>query len=277
MGGWHQIPYARRAGREELDAGMMAVYYENPRQLLVLLAPEFSGRPLSLHRDWSTFEEACTSAVASVAMVRQLAADGVPEQLTPGRESAACTSLVLMTDADRENAALAKAAPVRVVLWSDDEPGALLAALERVRVDRDRNATAVELREAGGLPPQLRTVLVRLFLTGSDGISIDSLAAGAGCDRSTLNRQWRSIAGASSLRLQDVLDWLLLIDAVRLQSRRRKWAGVAAELGVHPRTLTRIAERLAGMSLPQAAAAGELALTTLLRGNLAPLLAAQSA
>jgi AraC-like DNA-binding protein len=256
---------------------MMAVYYEDPRQLLVLLAPEFSGRPLSLHRDWSTFEQACTSAVASVAMVRQLAADGVPEQLTPGRESPACTSLVLVTDDDRENAALAKAAPVRAVLWSGDEPRALLAALERVRVDRDRNATALELREAEGLPPQLRTVLVRLFLTGGGGVGIDDLAEGAGCDRSTLNRQWRSVAGDSPLRLQDVLDWLVLIDAVRLQARRRKWAGVAAELGVHQRTLSRIAERLAGMSLPQAAAAGELALTTVLRGNLAPLLAARPA
>jgi hypothetical protein len=80
--------------------------------------------------------------------------------------------------------------------------------------------------------------------------SVAELAAALGCNRRTLWRQWQVVTRPGvGLRLEDVLDWVLLLHAVGLRGARGNWAAVAAQLGVHPHTLVRTAARLTARPL----------------------------
>ena len=50
-------------------------------------------------------------------------------------------------------------------------------------------------------------------------------------------------------KLEDFVDWLLLLHAVASKSSRNEWDDVASSLDVHPQTLPRIARRNAGFGL----------------------------
>ena len=72
----------------------------------------------------------------------------------------------------------------------------------------------------------------------------------ADVSRRALQSQWKSaVGGRAAWRLEDVLDWILLLEAVFRKENRRNWLEVAAELGVHERTLARYARRLVGVGL----------------------------
>jgi len=80
--------------------------------------------------------------------------------------------------------------------------------------------------------------------------TVKRLAELVGVPPRTLERQWRTAAtGRVAWRLEDVLDWLLLLEAAFRKEDARGWGAVAAELGVHERTLVRLGMRLAGAGL----------------------------
>jgi hypothetical protein len=92
--------------------------------------------------------------------------------------------------------------------------------------------------------------------------SVRQLAAALACDRRTLWRHWRiARAGRMSLRVEDMLDWFLLLHAVGRKIPGRSWSSIAGELQIHPHTLGRIAARLAGRPLRTLSAADQLFLT----------------
>jgi hypothetical protein len=68
---------------------------------------------------------------------------------------------------------------------------------------------------------------------------------------------WRgSVPSGAGLRLQDMLDWNVLLRASILRTQSSSWVGIAAKLSVHEHTLARSAKRLAGLTLRELAAAG---------------------
>jgi hypothetical protein len=56
-------------------------------------------------------------------------------------------------------------------------------------------------------------------------------------------------------RLEDLLDWILLVEAVALRPDMQSWAAVAHSLGVHERSLARSARRFLNSGLRNVAAA----------------------
>ena len=78
-----------------------------------------------------------------------------------------------------------------------------------------------------------------------------------GCDRRTLWRMWRSaVPDQAGIRLQDMLDWNVLLRATVLRMQCSSWVGIATRLSVHEHTLARAAKRLTSMTLRDLAASG---------------------
>ncbi len=76
------------------------------------------------------------------------------------------------------------------------------------------------------------------------------------------------------LRLEDFLDWLLVLHALGRKRPDCAWPRVAEELGVHERTLGRLARRLTGRPLRDLNRSGQAVVTALFRERmLEPLLA----
>jgi methylphosphotriester-DNA--protein-cysteine methyltransferase len=57
------------------------------------------------------------------------------------------------------------------------------------------------------------------------------------------------VGDGSATRLEDVLHWLILARALALKTAERTWRDVAAELRVHPHTLSRFARQFTGLTL----------------------------
>ena len=55
--------------------------------------------------------------------------------------------------------------------------------------------------------------------------------------------------GSRWTRLEDFLDWVLLIEALTLRPGMQTWGAVAGALDVHQRSLSRSAKRFLGVTL----------------------------
>ena len=109
---------------------------------------------------------------------------------------------------------------------------------------------AAAIRLDPRLPQRLRAALLLACNAAQPFRSVCRLAAAAGCDRRTLWRDWRhAMGGASPVRLEDVLHWVILARALEAKSPRRTWIEVAAEVAVHPQTLARFARQFARRGL----------------------------
>jgi hypothetical protein len=116
------------------------------------------------------------------------------------------------------------------------------------------------VRGSRRVPPRLRAALLRACAEERPFRSVSRLAAAAGCDRRTLWREWRRAVGdASATRLEDVLHWLILARALALKTAERTWYDVAADLRVHPQTLSRFARQFTGLTLRRIATSGDAA------------------
>jgi len=132
---------------------------------------------------------------------------------------------------------------------------------------------AAELEEAHHLAPTLRSALAAACRSDPPVRSVGELAARAGCHRRTLNHHWsRGLPAGMALRLEDFLGWLLLVRASQLRARTG-WTEVAGALGVHEHTLARLAKRLAGATLREAARSGPDGIARAMELRLAPMLA----
>ena len=88
--------------------------------------------------------------------------------------------------------------------------------------------------------------------------SILQLVTEVGYARTTLWQYWdREIRNDSDFRLHDFMDWVLLCRAASLRSRGETRVGVAAVLGIDPRTLAHRVLRLTGMPMSQFDTLGE--------------------
>jgi hypothetical protein len=178
--------------------------------------------------------------------------------------------VVLVTTGDADNVRRIRGLQVDEVLWPAELPSALAAAVERARARRGLHRIAARLVDARGLTPTMRAALEWACIGELPAATVRALAQAMRVDRRTLWRGWRAstraaaaagppgaadvarAAGAPNgpaLRLEDVLDWVLLLRALGVRQRGRAWREVAAELGVHEHTLARLARRLTGQSL----------------------------
>jgi hypothetical protein len=121
------------------------------------------------------------------------------------------------------------------------------------------------VRLVAGIHPQMTALARRSVMAATRAPrpfrTAAALARSLGCSRTTLWKAWRPVHRPPRGRLEDLLDWLLLVEGVARKRTTVAWTQIAQELGIHERTLLRIAVRLTGVGLRELAAEPELVLS----------------
>ncbi len=253
---------------------MIALYSADARHSPRVAAALRGSAPVVSTDRWDQFERAIPGAACSIAVVEWLQRSPMLPRLTSLKTRFRLQPIVLVTNKDADNARALRGIPVEEVVWLSEIEEALRSAVRRANASALLQRAGFAIRQAARLPAVLRDCLA--YACGADGPvhSVAELATTCGLDRRTLWRHWRAAAGGPArLRLEDVVDWLLLLHAVGRKVPSRSWSDVAAELKVHQHTLARAAARLAGRPLKALAAADQLTLATQFDAQvLAPLL-----
>jgi hypothetical protein len=213
---------------------------------------------LAAESDWPAFERLAAAARCSVVVVPWLNGDGQLGRLADLRRRLPLQPLVVITAKDADNVRLLGGLLIEEVLWLDEIPRRLAAAVASASQTDRLTRMADALGTAPHLPVLLRRALHHALVADPPLHTVAALAAAVGRDRRSLWRYWHeAFHDEPPLRLQDLLDWLLLLRAATLKTPGRNWAGVAAELQIHEHTISRLAGRLAGLSLRELAAGGQ--------------------
>jgi hypothetical protein len=222
-----------------------------------------AGEPVVWADCWEKLECSLPGSTCAIVVLGWLRKGDLGERRLGGlKERYPLHPVVLVTSKDADNARALRSAGVEEVVWLSEIETGLWPAVRRARSSGFlQHLLRVVDRTLLSDPPLQRAL--RYACRAERPIrSIGHLAAASGCDRRTLWRHWHdAVAARVPLRLEDVLDWLLLLHAVGRKTPGRSWSGVAAELQIHPHTLGRIAARLAARPLRTLAATDQLALT----------------
>jgi hypothetical protein len=222
-----------------------------------------AGEPVVWADSWAKLERSLADSTCAIVVLGWLRGGDLDERRLGGlKERHPLHPIVLVTSKDADNARALRSAGVEEVVWLSEIETGLWPAVRRARGSGFLQHLIRVVDRALLLDPRLQRALRYACRAERPMRSIGHLAAASGCDRRTLWRHWHdAVAAHVGLRLEDVLDWLLLLHAVGRKTPARSWSSVAAELQIHPHTLGRIAARLAGRPLRSLAATDQLALT----------------
>jgi hypothetical protein len=210
---------------------------------------------------WDEFERALAVVGCAVAVIAWRHADPAGWRLWRLKERRPAQRFVLITGREADDGRTLWGAPADQIVRLTDLEVALWPAIRLVTTASSLQRVAGRFESAFRADPLLGAALRRTFTTARPFRSLAELATVCGCNRRTLWRHWHATVGAGlALRLEDVLDWVLLLHAVGRKVPGRSWAWVAGELGVSPHTLTRTAARLADRPLRALAAVDQLGL-----------------
>lgn len=173
----------------------------------------------------------------------------MPARARALRQSLVSTPILIITTPTAENVRAFVACGVTDILWLDDTPNTLQAAVGAAVRRQPLEALGAQLHAAAHLPLYLRNTLAYLCRAPMHIRTVHELCEAAGCHRSTLWAQWCAIGGNALLRVQDLVDWVLLLRACSRHVSGASWNAVAVEIGVHEHTIARIALRLMHCSL----------------------------
>jgi hypothetical protein len=157
--------------------------------------------------------------------------------------------VLLMTVLDPENARYFSQMPVEGFAWvSEPEVEVLDRALRRVtRTERGRLADHV-LRACPDRD-KVEPVVEVLFIAPTPPCQIQEIALSCHIGCRTLERNWNAAwEGNPPVSLKSLVDWAVGLRARELWQRGRSPKEIAWALGIHERTLERIADRLAETS-----------------------------
>lgn len=212
---------------------------------LIGALPAAQHRPVS---SWAELDDAVRACRCTVLVLEWLVRGGALEPLRRFRARHPAHPVVLVTQDDPENARCLTSLEVEV-LWVREIEQRLRHAVGRARSQAMFHRMAADLERAHHLPPRLRRALSHACTSPHPLRSVNSLAKAVGCHRGTLWTQWSRAVPAGTLRLEDFLDWVVLIAAVERKEPGVSWAAVANQVQVHQHTLARVARRLAGRTL----------------------------
>jgi hypothetical protein len=100
------------------------------------------------------------------------------------------------------------------------------------------------------IPAPLRRLLSCALTNVPPPRTVQHLARLANSDPSTIRRHWRQGVNSHGIqRVKDLLDWLVLLQAVSAKRPSLSWRLVAQRIETHESTLRRRAKRLAGETL----------------------------
>lgn len=258
-------------------AGPVLVYAE-PASLAQRLQFALAAYTPTMLPSWTAVETHAHGAACVVVGDPSPVVTGLPGRARRLCQGHAGTPLVIVTAPHVDHVRAFMSTGVSEIVWVYDTPDVLQRAVHGAMRRQPLDQLAARFRAATHLPLYLRNTLVHLCDTPEGIRTVQELCVGAGCHRSTLWTQWRSAVPAGGLRLQDVVDWVLLLRVCGRRAPGRSWSDVAVEAHVHEHTVARIARRVMGCSLrdlrhPLAAASVHAALLE----ALAPVLRAPHA
>jgi len=202
-------------------------------------------------RSWDDIEALIQRAVPLLAIVPHLTTEEL-ERVVQFRRRFPAQPFVVVTDKDPDSARTLANAGIREIVWSADIHRDVSAALHSEGNSAFFDALARRIGEASQLPHLLRTVLVRAVLASPPMHSVAELSALAGRHSGTMTRAWKGEVHAGDMfRLEDFVRWMVLMRAAQRRGFEGAWHLAAIAVGVDPRTLNRIANRLAGASLKE--------------------------
>lgn len=233
---------------------MLAVYSEDPplaRRTARRL--EDHGRP-EVFEEWTRLL-GNVSRADHVVVAAPEPGPGLLARMEALKQREPGVPFLLVTHRNPEVLRHLKNVVIEEVLWTDELDDELALALRRSEGDRRLRRIDARLREASHLSPTLVAALGRAALRRPPLTSVRELAAEIDRDRRTLWHHWRESfdAGASDLTPKGFLDWVLVLRARAAKTGDRSWSDVARELGVHTRTLRRVAGRRLGAGLEELA------------------------
>jgi hypothetical protein len=198
--------------------------------------------------DWRAFAIAARFARCAVVAAERLGENSLIQRINSLRHERPHLRLILVVDA--ADAKLLRYLSADEVVWIQD----LGRELSRVIAEEDRGEFLITLarliRTTSGVPVPLRPALALACDLTPPAISIKDLLRSGAFNRRTLNRQWQKTLGRNSgLRLQDFLDWVLLIRAWVLWDSYRDWSFIANELNIDERRLKVMARRLTDQTI----------------------------
>lgn len=216
---------------------------------------------------WPRFQRALPEAAGGVVVLPWLSDALFPRLCAlAARQARAWRPVVLVTTRDADNARHLKDVTVGEVVWLHEVERELWPAVQRAASQASLHDVAALVEGLTSMPPTLREALGYACRSRTPVRSVTALAQATNCRRSTLWYHWRrAVRADASLRLEDFLDWLLVLHALGRKGPDRAWPKVAEELGVHERTLGRLARRLTGLPLQDLNLGGPAAAMELFR------------
>jgi hypothetical protein len=251
---------------------MIAVYCPEERQVARLYSA-LSGMSVQRTEIWSQFKDTVSGAACALVVVDWLAGNPVVQRLEALRVQYPNKPIVLVTRKDADNVRQLRRVEIDEVVWTEEIEHSLGATVDRTRQTTVFHDIAARIEGAQHLPLRLRHALAHVFRFPRPISTVEELATAVGCDRRTLWRMWRNaVPEETELRLQDVIDWNIILHATVMRMQASSWVGIAAKLNVHEHTLARSARRLAGLTLRDLASAGTDGVLQIFRDRaLAPL------
>jgi hypothetical protein len=240
---------------------MLTVFAKDSRYARRIAATLTTREPAVWAGSWEELDRTYPGTTCAVVALGWLRDDLGERRLRSLKERYPTRPIVLVTTKDADNARALRSAEVEEVVWLSEIESDLWPAVRRARASGFLQPILRILDQALLRYPPLRRAIDYACRAEIPVRSIGQLAAAAGCNRRTLWRHWHDAVGPGCpLRLEDVLDWLLLLHAVGRKEPTRSWSSVASDLQIHPHTLGRIAARLATRPLRALAARDQLPL-----------------
>ena len=166
--------------------------------------------------------------------------------------------VVLITEQGPDNLKALASVSVEAVLFRHEIVTRLPSALGMsvgIALRLRRMAAGCMKNEA--IPAPSRRLLACALTSVPPPCTVQHLARLLNSDPSTIRRHWRCGVNAHGIqRVKDLLDWLVLVHAVSEKRPGLSWRIVAGGMGLHERTLRRLAVRLTGNTLSSVASAG---------------------
>jgi hypothetical protein len=249
---------------------MLTVLMQDRNSNLRIAAALGSGEPVVWAEHWEEFERVLPFATCAIVVLGWLrGSDLDARRLGSLKERHPLRPMVLVTSKDADNARALRSMAIDEVVWLSEIEAGLWPAVRRARASVVRQHLTGAIDRALLLDRPLQRAIRYACNAERPVRSIGQLAAACGCDRRTLWRHWhQAVSARETLRLEDVLDWLLLLYAIGRKTPAQSWSNVAAELQIHPHTLSRIAARLTDRPLRKLASSDQIPLTLQFHGQL---------
>lgn len=246
---------------------MLTIYSSDARHLArvrAVLPDQLGAREALTWRDLHTNRRDATSIVLVIPQVDR--SDVRPiAQLS---EWSSTLALVLVTERNAERLRLLAGVRLDAIVWFEAVATELPIAIARINREQFFLEISDLILRSENLSPLMRSVLARAARQPYPVRSVQRLAALADRTPAALWHHWHlEVRGETALRLEDFLDWLILLRAIQHKLPGRDWSVTAEAVGVDPRTIRRIAHRLTGSTLHRIEMDGFSALTVLCRDH----------